>query len=152
MPAKMGFRGRSSHSQLSVHSLDKPWCVIAALVMLANKGTAVQAEYWQWRAERSSPVLHTSFPHQPPALAQQVWWRTQAGSLCSLSPSLHCTIGLSGWVAATSDPLASRRQWAQVLLHHLPSTEGTEMGLHIETVAVSMLPWFWSKTEEEQRG
>ena len=39
----MDFGERNSPCQLSVHSVDKSWCVIAALVMLANKGTAVQA-------------------------------------------------------------------------------------------------------------
>ena len=55
-------------------------------------------------------------------------------------------------MAATPATLAGSCGWAQVLLHHLSSTEGTEVGLRIEAVAVSMLPWFWSRMEEEQRG
>lgn len=150
MPAQKDFRERNSHCQLSVRSADKSWRVIAALVMLANKGITEQVEDQQWRAERSSAVWGTSFPHQPPAPAQQAGWGAQAGELRLLLPSLCPTIGSSG---AGCQPCSPHGQltWAQVLLHHLSSTEGTQVSLHFEAVTVSVLSCVWNRMEEEQR-
>lgn len=42
-------------------------------------------------------------------------------------------------------------QAAQVLLHRLSSTDGTQGSLHFEAVTVSVLPWAWNRMEEEQK-
>lgn len=107
MPAQKDFRERNSHCQLSVHSADKSWHVIAALVMLANKGTTEQVGDQEWKAERSSAVWGTSFPQQTPARAQPAGWGGQAGVLCLLTPSLCPT---TGWSRAGCQPCTPHRQ------------------------------------------
>lgn len=151
MPAQKDFRERNSHCQLSVHSADKSWHVIAALVMLANKGTTEQVGDQEWKAERSSAVWGTSFPQQTPARAQPAGWGGQAGVLCLLTPSLCPTTVAGPGLAASPAPLTGSWAGAQVLLHHLSSTEGKKVRHHFEAVTVSVLPWAWNRMEEEQR-
>lgn len=62
MPAQKDCRERNSHCQLSVHSADKSWHVIAALVMLGNKSTTEKVGDQQWRVERSLAGWGTRLP------------------------------------------------------------------------------------------
>lgn len=137
---------------------DKSWHVIAALVMLANKGTTEQVGDQQWRVDRSSAVWGTSFAHQPPVCAQPAGWGAQAGALFLLMASLCPSIGLS---RAGCQPCSPHRQLCMgsktpdfsdpTLLHHLSSTGGTKVGLHFEAVTVLVLLQAWNRMEDEQR-
>lgn len=113
----------------------------AALVMLANKVTAVRAGDQQQRAQRPSCVRATSFPYRLPEPAQEV-----AGALCWLSPLCIPPSAPPGMAAAPA-PFIGSCGWAQDLLHHWFSTEGREVGIHMEAVPVSVLLWLWSRME-----
>lgn len=150
MPAQKDFRERNSHCQLSIHSADKSWHVIAALVMLANKGTTEQVGDQQWRAERSSAVWGSSLPQQTPAGSQPAGWGARLECCAWWHPPCAPALACPG-LAASPAPLIGSCAWAQVLLHHLSSTEGTQVSHHFEAVTMSVLPWAWNRMEEEQR-
>lgn len=146
----MDFGERNSHCQLSVHSADKSRCAIAALVMLANKGAAARAgDRWQ-RGHH--------LPEPPACFASLQHWLSKSNGEPGLERSAHChplctpkSAGLGG-----RPPLLLPSPAAVDVLRPFcttcPAQEGTEVGLCIEAVAVSMLPWFWSRMEEEQKG
>lgn len=137
----MNFEERHSLCQMSVHSADKSQCVIAALVMLANKGTTVQDWPQRYHHLPKSRVFLTSTKHW-------VWCRAGQDLLSLHPPLLACLRGrppplLLLWVA-----VAGLRSFCVAY----PAHEGQTGPPHCCCVTIpSLVLWEgWQRHKEEE--